>query len=291
VFNTKSLRKAAGWIALGVGGILWSLSATAVHAQDRGESRVVCASNEGQRTVCPADTRNGVQFERQIGDVRCIEGYTWGYTEQGIWVDRGCRAEFSVPQVNARPYGERRTRIDSGTVIAVRTNEPIDSDRSDGRIFTGVVDQDVLDNSGRPAIFSGSNVELLVRVASDNDLIIDLESIMINGQRYAIRAESENVDSARREGVGKNGRTGAFLGGGAALGAIIGAIAGGGKGAAVGAAAGAAAGAGTQIITRGRRVRVPSESILTFRLARPLLVGIPDPGIMRDGFHYHEYRD
>jgi hypothetical protein len=59
---------------------------------------------------------------------------------------------------------------------------------------------------------------------------------------------------------------------GAAIGAIIGAIAGGGKGAAIGAGSGAGAGALTQIITKGGSIRVPAETILTFKLDRPLRV-------------------
>ena len=54
--------------------------------------------------------------------------------------------------------------------------------------------------------------------------------------------------------------------------------------------AGAAAGLGGAIITRGGEVRIPAESILTFQIARPLDIGIPDNGDMRDGRHYHEYR-
>jgi hypothetical protein len=50
------------------------------------------------------------------------------------------------------------------------------------------------------------------------------------------------------------------------LGAIIGGIAGGGKGAAIGAGAGAATGAGVELATSGQRVRVPSETRLTFVL-------------------------
>ena len=57
-----------------------------------------------------------------------------------------------------------------------------------------------------------------------------------------------------------------MAGGTAAVGAIIGAIAGGGKGAAIGAGAGAAAGAGAEIVTAGQRVRIPSETRLTFVL-------------------------
>ena len=34
--------------------------------------------------------------------------------------------------------------IDAGTTIAVRNNEAIDASNSDGRVFSGVVDQDVV---------------------------------------------------------------------------------------------------------------------------------------------------
>ena len=72
--------------------------------------------------------------------------------------------------------------------------------------------------------------------------------------------------------VGANRRTAEMVGGGAVLGTIIGAIAGGGKGAAIGAAVGAAAGAGTEILTKGKEVRVPSETVLNFRLDQDLIL-------------------
>jgi hypothetical protein len=50
------------------------------------------------------------------------------------------------------------------------------------------------------------------------------------------------------------------------VGAVIGAIAGGGKGAVIGAGAGGAAGAGAEEVTKGQRVKVPSETRLTFVL-------------------------
>ncbi|HVX66192.1 MAG TPA: hypothetical protein VHA11_06310, partial [Bryobacteraceae bacterium] len=53
-------------------------------------------------------------------------------------------------------------------------------------------------------------------------------------------------------------------------GTILGAIAGGGKGAAIGAVAGGAAGAGAQVLTRGKDVKVPAETQLTFRLDQPI---------------------
>jgi hypothetical protein len=96
------------------------------------------------------------------------------------------------------------------------------------------------------------------------------------------------MGEGQRDSVGKNTRTAEYVGGGALLGTIIGAIAGGGKGAAIGAAAGAGAGAGTQVLTRGKKVSVPAESLLTFRLERRLVMGVADNGVTRGGHHYHK---
>ncbi len=61
-----------------------------------------------------------------------------------------------------------------------------------------------------------------------------------------------------------------MTGGGAVLGTVIGAIAGGGKGAAIGAVGGGAGGAATQVLTRGKEVNVPAETLLTFKLDQPV---------------------
>ena len=127
--------------------------------------------------------------------------------------------------------------IPPGTRITVRTNEAIYARQSDGRVFTGVVEQDVPDVNGYVAIPRGSQVELTARNLSGNELVLDLESVTSNGQRFAIAAEADRVGSPRRDGVGANRRTGEYVGGGALLGTILGAIAGGGRGAAIGAAA------------------------------------------------------
>jgi hypothetical protein len=118
-------------------------------------------------------------------------------------------------------------------------------------------------------------------------MVLDLESVGIEGMRYGVESTETAIGTAG-EGFGANKRTGEFLGGGAILGAIIGALAGGGKGAAIGAVGGAAAGAGAQIITRGQRIEVPAESLLTFSLTEPLRAGVYDRGYMRNGQHYHQ---
>ncbi|MDX2152468.1 MAG: hypothetical protein SFV54_17140 [Bryobacteraceae bacterium] len=186
-------------------------------------------------------------------------------------------------------------RVPAGTEVVIRTVDAIDAKHpSDSRIYRGEVERDVLDRNGRVVIPRGADAELIMRDSSSSDIVIDLESIAVGGTRYTVDAREESVGadrSERREGVGANKRTGKYVGGGALLGTVIGAIAGGGKGAAIGAIAGAGAGAAGQTVTRGGSVRLPSESVLTFRLDRPLRVGVADDGYDRDGRHYHRYGD
>jgi hypothetical protein len=164
-----------------------------------------------------------------------------------------------------------RVVLAAGTEVVVRTNERIDArNTAEGQTFSAQIEENVRDSDRSIAIPRGSNVRLVVRrVENDGDLILDIESIMVEGRRYQVSTTDEEL-SNQRQGIGGNRRTGQFIGGGAALGAIIGAIAGGGKGAAIGAGAGAGAGAVTQIVTRGKEVHVPAESMIRFRLDRPL---------------------
>ena len=55
---------------------------------------VICESHNNGRNRCPVDTSYGVQLARQISDSGCVRGSDWGFDENGIWVDNGCRAEF-----------------------------------------------------------------------------------------------------------------------------------------------------------------------------------------------------
>lgn len=53
-----------------------------------------CESDDGRVRECAANTRAGVQLVRQLSRSACIQGRTWGYGRNGIWVSQGCRAEF-----------------------------------------------------------------------------------------------------------------------------------------------------------------------------------------------------
>ena len=53
-----------------------------------------CESHDGRPRECAVNTRAGVQLVRQLSDSPCIQGRSWGYGRDGIWVSNGCRAEF-----------------------------------------------------------------------------------------------------------------------------------------------------------------------------------------------------
>jgi hypothetical protein len=158
--------------------------------------------------------------------------------------------------------------LPAGTQIAVRADEYIDTREAQGATYPAQVAADVLSPDGNVLISRGAQATLIVRRLPDNNVVLDLSSVQVNGRRYAL--DTSAAHGARNEGVGMNKRTGEFVGGGAVLGTLLGAIAGGGKGAAIGALAGGAAGAGTEVMTRGERIKVPAETVLTFRLDRPL---------------------
>ena len=181
----------------------------------------------------------------------------------------------------------RADTIASGTTIPVRTNDAIDARNTDnGRVYSAVVDRDVFDDNNRIAIPRGSDVELMVRDTGHHTLALDLEAVVIEGKRYSVATYHVTREGNEKDGVGVNRRTGKFVGGGALFGTLLGAVAGGGKGAGIGALAGGAAGAVGQIATRGKRVHIPAESVLTFQLQQPLMLA-PERGYTRGGQHYH----
>jgi hypothetical protein len=171
----------------------------------------------------------------------------------------------------------RTHELPRGTQISVRNEETIDSGRAvEGQQFAAEVTRDVRDGAGDVVIPRGSKARIVIKSASKggrfrgtSDLVLDLASVSVDGRMY--RITTRDVVERGRNGVGANKRTAEFAGGGAAVGAIIGAIAGHGKGAAIGAGSGAGAGALTEILTKGT-IKVPVESVLTFKLEQPLSV-------------------
>ena len=162
--------------------------------------------------------------------------------------------------------------IAAGTEFAVRTNENINTTQAGGT-FRAEVAQTIEDRSGKVLVPTGSPAELTVVDVSTGGAVgtrtisLGVKSVTVNGVKHSI--QTAGTAEGGPAGVGANRRTAEMVGGGAAIGALIGAVAGGGSGAAVGAAVGAAGGAAAQVLTRGDTVRVPAETVMTFRLDQP----------------------
>lgn len=167
--------------------------------------------------------------------------------------------------------GRRLEVLPPGTELTVRTSEDIDSSSAVvDQTFSAIVEHDIVGESDNVIIPAGAHAVLVVREISSGgttgspDMVLDMQSMTVSGRRYIVSTTDLKRDSGT--GIGKNRRTAETVGGGAVLGTIIGAIAGGAKGAAIGVLVGAAGGAGVEVLNKGRDVRVPAETLLTFKL-------------------------
>ena len=158
--------------------------------------------------------------------------------------------------------------IPAGTEFSVRANETIDTKQAGGT-YRAEVAQTIEDSNGRVLVPVGSPAELtVVRARSGGEvgsrgIELAIRSVTVNGKRHQISTENRTEEGPA--GLGTNRRTAEMVGGAAAIGALIGAVAGGGSGAAAGAAIGAAGGAAAQVLTRGDTVKIPAETVMSFR--------------------------
>ncbi len=166
--------------------------------------------------------------------------------------------------------------LPAGTQLQIRTNQNIDATQSDvGQTFSAEIAENVTDASGKILVPKGSAAQLTVaKVGATNagvgstELSLALQSINVGGRSYQV--QTAPVTQSGNRGIGANKRTAIMTGGGALLGTLIGAAAGGGKGAVIGAVVGGAGGAAAQVATRGSEVKVPAETLLTFKLDQPV---------------------
>ena len=91
--------------------------------------RVYCASDDMHRHACFADARAGVRLVRQRSESECVQGRTWGYDRRGIWVDRGCRAEFEVAVGRSRSGSETPSTVYCASEDMHRHGCPADTNR------------------------------------------------------------------------------------------------------------------------------------------------------------------
>lgn len=62
-----------------------------------GRHRITCQSRNGDLQNCRVNglIENSVRLERRLSSTACVNGRTWGTMPNIIWVESGCRAEFS----------------------------------------------------------------------------------------------------------------------------------------------------------------------------------------------------
>lgn len=167
--------------------------------------------------------------------------------------------------------------IPPGTRISIRMIDGVDSNRNHvGDRFQASL-AEPLTVDGNVVIDKGSDIygRLVESKTSGtftgrSELQLELTGVVVNGRtvplvtgEYELSGKSRGASTAKRTI------------GGAAVGSIIGAIAGGGKGATIGAGAGGGLGAGSEVITKGDQVKIPSETLIEFTLQQEVLVPRP----------------
>jgi hypothetical protein len=178
--------------------------------------------------------------------------------------------------------------VPAGTVLQVRTVEALSSETShENDMFHGTLNADLVVDD-KTVIPAGADVSGRVVEAHPSthysgaaSLVLQLEKIGVNGRTYTVA-----TDTWEKKGTARGKNTAEKVGGGAAVGAILGGIFGGGRGAAIGATAGAGAGAGANTITKGQRVDLRPETLLSFRLQNPISV-MPTGSNQRRGTVIH----
>jgi hypothetical protein len=164
--------------------------------------------------------------------------------------------------------------IPAGQSLLIRMIDGVDSSKNHvGDIFHASLETDLtLGNT----VVARKGTDVYGRLAESqksgnfsgkSELQLELTRLVIDGKDYPVVSSDYTL-----QGKGQGSQTAKKVGVGAVAGTIIGAIAGGGKGAAIGAAAGGATGAGVQVLTKGAQVKVPSETVLEFRLQQPVTV-------------------
>jgi hypothetical protein len=174
-------------------------------------------------------------------------------------------AAFLAPEV--APSATPKTLIPAGTILTVRTIDPIDVDAAQaGMKFNGTLDDpvmlqgDVIVPRGASVRMVAAKVEQGGRMKGSDLIQLKIYSITVKGKSYPVVT---SLSETKTGGEGK--KSSRKLIGGAGLGAIIGGIAGGGTGAAIGAVVGGAGGAA--VAASGKpHLKVPPETRLQFQL-------------------------
>jgi hypothetical protein len=158
--------------------------------------------------------------------------------------------------------------IPAGTQVTIRMIDSIDSTKTAAsERFRASIDDpvvvgtDVVISRGTPCTVQ------IVEVQENKEMAVKLYDVTVNGKAYDVVAGYAQLQAEGTSKKRKAGRRAAALGG---IGAGIGALAGGGEGAAIGAIAGAGLGAISGATAKGKSLKVPAETRMSFELRAPL---------------------
>lgn len=164
--------------------------------------------------------------------------------------------------------------IPAGTRIRVRLAQAVGSKISvTGQAFKATVADDVVVD-GQTVIMQGADATGTVIAARPLGHIKGGALLELRLERVTAPSGSYPVATSTMERAekGKGKRTAKFAGAGGVFGALVGGLAGGGKGALIGAAAGAGAGTAGSAMTGNHEIILPTETLVTFRLEKPISV-------------------
>jgi hypothetical protein len=185
-------------------------------------------------------------------------------------------ASYSGPpaQPAPAPGASGQITIPAGQALLVRMIDGVDSSKNQvGDVFHASLETDLylggvfIARKGTDVYGKLADARQAGKMTGRSELQLQLTKIVIDGREYPLASSDYTV-----KGRSQNSETAKKVGGGAIIGAIIGGILGGGKGAAIGAGAGAGTGAAAEVLTRGDKIKVPSETLLEFRLEQPAVV-------------------
>jgi hypothetical protein len=182
----------------------------------------------------------------------------------------------AAPPPPPPPPEPKTYTVSPGSTVTIRMIDSVDSGvNKPGEIFHASLDAPIVVND-QVVVPRGADVYVRLSDASSagkftgkSELHMELIKLEFQGRSFPLVSSTYSLTGGSR---GKN--TAEKVGGGAALGAIIGALAGGGKGAAIGAGVGAGAGGVYQGATKGKQVKIPSETKLDFQLDQPATITV-----------------
>jgi len=170
----------------------------------------------------------------------------------------------------------RKVTIPAGTPIRIQMVDSVDSARNRlGEKFLAslqapiVTNDEVIVPKGTDIYVRLTEARTAGKLSGQSELRLELDHLQFQGKSYTLNSstyqqtgESRGKDTIKKTAIG------------AAIGTAIGVMAGGRKGAAIGAGVGAGSGTAVQVLTKGKQVRVPSETKLDFELEQPVEITI-----------------